>query len=334
MCEGAGDISTNLLAAQVLKALHEVASGLYPAAYYSVGSCIRSCMMLGLHNKRTAAALGPKVDAWTEIEERRRIWWASLILDRFIHTGFAFRPLFYPVLDRSEVLPAEDAAWDCGYLSSNSLLVMSFGSTITVAPFARLCQAAHLLGKACQHANDHFAPIDAEYHVQEAYSLGRTASSFLALVEQELANTEESFKHVLYGAFALCCSALFSLYNTHCCLDDDTLALTDQDSKVRDQGVRIELQKFAIAGLVTITKTVLDFSKQLYVMCEDGRAHQINPLVLQSLYQTGKTCAWHARETGDPFYQQSLQQIRRTLGALERRWPSAGTVQLKPERWT
>ncbi|KAK4501560.1 hypothetical protein PRZ48_007369 [Zasmidium cellare] len=285
-CESAGDISTNLLAAQVLRALHEVSQGLYPAAYYSVGSCIRSCMTLGLHDKRTAAALGPQVDAWTEIEERRRLWWASLILDRYVHAGFTFRPLFNPVLDRSEVLPADDTAWDGGYISPNSLLVMSFGSTATAAPFARLCQAAHLLGKSCQHAEDRFSAVDADYHAQEAYSLGRAASSFLALIEQELADTEQGCKHNLYGAFGLCCSALLSLYYTHCCLDDDALTLADEESKVRDQGIRIELQRFAIAGLATITQKVLDFSQELCDMCEGGMVNLANPLVLNALYQT------------------------------------------------
>lgn len=55
-----------------------------------------------------------RVDTWTEMEERRRLWWAVLILDRYVHIGFRFRPLSTPKIPPEEILPARDAAWDIG----------------------------------------------------------------------------------------------------------------------------------------------------------------------------------------------------------------------------
>jgi hypothetical protein len=54
------------------------------------------------------------VDTWTEMEERRRLWWAVLILDRYVHVGFRFRPLSTPKIPPDEILPARDIPWDIG----------------------------------------------------------------------------------------------------------------------------------------------------------------------------------------------------------------------------
>lgn len=48
------------------------------------------------------------------MEERRRLWWAVLILDRYVHVGFRFRPLCTPKIPPDEILPARDEPWDIG----------------------------------------------------------------------------------------------------------------------------------------------------------------------------------------------------------------------------
>lgn len=47
-------------------------------------------------------------DTWVENEERRRIWWACLVLDRYVHVTMRFRLLFYPNIEHDELLPAAD----------------------------------------------------------------------------------------------------------------------------------------------------------------------------------------------------------------------------------
>lgn len=53
-------------------------------------------------------ALTHVLDTWTETEERRRVWWAALILDRYVHVGMRFRPLFFSPIPPDEILPADD----------------------------------------------------------------------------------------------------------------------------------------------------------------------------------------------------------------------------------
>lgn len=57
------------------------------------------------------------------MEERRRLWWAVLILDRYVHIGLRFRPLCTPKIPPDEILPARDAAWDLGVSSPTTVVI-------------------------------------------------------------------------------------------------------------------------------------------------------------------------------------------------------------------
>lgn len=80
--EGSSIFSLPVLQAGVLLALYELGHALYPAAYLTIGACARYAFALGINispvvNRR-------KVLTLVEVEERRRIWWAIVILDRFV----------------------------------------------------------------------------------------------------------------------------------------------------------------------------------------------------------------------------------------------------------
>lgn len=129
--------STNSLAAQALMALHEIGHGIFPAAYLTVSSLARLFIALGLHDRKKATQILPRpsknrkscrlqecsdlsLDTWMETEERRRLWWAVLILDRYVHIGLRFRPLCTPKIPPDEILPARDASWDDGVSETNT----------------------------------------------------------------------------------------------------------------------------------------------------------------------------------------------------------------------
>lgn len=81
--EGSSAFSIPVLQAGVLLALYEVGHAIYPAAFLSIGACARYAYALGINvgsklNTRRALTL-------VEVEERRRVWWAIVILDRFVH---------------------------------------------------------------------------------------------------------------------------------------------------------------------------------------------------------------------------------------------------------
>lgn len=64
----------------VLIALYEIGHGIYPSAYVSIGTCARYGLALGLDRELNVFDNSPR--RWIELEEKRRAWWAVLILDR------------------------------------------------------------------------------------------------------------------------------------------------------------------------------------------------------------------------------------------------------------
>lgn len=69
-----------VLQARILMALYELGHGIYPAAYLSIGTCARYAHALGINVSRTVPTR--RVLTFVEVEERRRVWWAIVILDR------------------------------------------------------------------------------------------------------------------------------------------------------------------------------------------------------------------------------------------------------------
>lgn len=133
--EQSARFSTNFLAAYLLLALYEIGHGIFPAAYLTLGAIARLFCALGLHDRKKATQILPRpgkndnnlvyplrsvgplirfLATWTETEERRRLWWTVLILDRYVHISFRFRPLCTPKIPPEEILPGRDKAWDIG----------------------------------------------------------------------------------------------------------------------------------------------------------------------------------------------------------------------------
>jgi hypothetical protein len=74
--------SLQALQARILISLYELGHAIYPAAYMSIGACARYGISLGIDGRDT-----PQTNTsgdWTDMEERKRAWWAVLILDRYV----------------------------------------------------------------------------------------------------------------------------------------------------------------------------------------------------------------------------------------------------------
>jgi hypothetical protein len=85
--ESAGVFTVPMLQGRVLIALYEFGHGIYPAAYMSIGNCAAQAFALGLGSEREAGEVeveGGRRLTWVEHEERRRVWWAIVILERFV----------------------------------------------------------------------------------------------------------------------------------------------------------------------------------------------------------------------------------------------------------
>lgn len=151
--ESAGTLSVLYLQAMILVALYEFSHSIYPAAWMTSGGCVRYAAMLGLPSYQEASTILGQCMTWTEAEERRRVWWATHILDRFISLGSKKRFAGGPdqPMD-TEMLPVDDNAWDSGDMAFSLLRPTSTPlGDLTASPFARLAQASMLTSRAMAH---------------------------------------------------------------------------------------------------------------------------------------------------------------------------------------
>lgn len=81
--ESSGRLSVQVLQAAILIALYELGHGIYPAVIISVGNCARIGLLLGIDRYLTTWGHVPGVP-WIEHEERRRVWWMIIALDRYM----------------------------------------------------------------------------------------------------------------------------------------------------------------------------------------------------------------------------------------------------------
>ncbi|KAM6486374.1 hypothetical protein HDV62DRAFT_214517 [Trichoderma sp. SZMC 28011] len=179
--ENAGNLSIRLVQAGIFIALYELGHCIYPAAYMSVGTCARHAVALGLDKdiKQNNATGLP----WDDIEERRRVWWAILILDRFINLGNPPRMLATADPATGDILPADDISWDQGLLHTTELFTIGSQAQLRMGRFARFAQATYLLGQVIRHVSDE--PRDDAFYVQEAAQLNRTLHALIHLSQSE-----------------------------------------------------------------------------------------------------------------------------------------------------
>ncbi|KAL6233543.1 hypothetical protein BDW75DRAFT_231903 [Aspergillus navahoensis] len=171
--EVGGAFSILVLQAGVLVALYELGHGIYPAAYLSIGACARYAHALGINVCRTVPTR--RVLTFVEVEERRRVWWAIVILDRFVSIGCPGRPFATADPRSDDLLPADDAAWDQGTVRPEDLSTLSSPMTGHMSKFALLCQAGRLLGQVLHHLAS-----DIAVHDEVWMQLDRTLQSMLA----------------------------------------------------------------------------------------------------------------------------------------------------------
>ena len=80
--ETAGVFTLQTLQSCIFIAIYELGHAIYPSAYMSIGTCTRYAFALGVSWRPAAGANMNNILCWVEQEERRRVWWAIIILDR------------------------------------------------------------------------------------------------------------------------------------------------------------------------------------------------------------------------------------------------------------
>ncbi|KAL4875176.1 hypothetical protein BJY04DRAFT_224252 [Aspergillus karnatakaensis] len=153
--------SLPVLQAGILLVLYELGHGLYPASFTSIGTCARYAHALGINVSRMV----PKGELLTlvEVEERRRAWWAIVILDRFVSIGCPGRPFATADPNLEDLLPVDDAAWDEGIVNLDEMCTLSSPRPGHMSKFALLCQASRLLGHVLQHLSSETTSEDDDW---------------------------------------------------------------------------------------------------------------------------------------------------------------------------
>lgn len=97
---------------------------------------------------------------------------------RYVNLGAPGRPLATDDPMRTDVLPVDDTMWDQGEMTTSEPLYVSSPTSVKASPFARTCQASHLLGRLIRHLND--CNADPVFRFTEAGQLRKLLSLSLS----------------------------------------------------------------------------------------------------------------------------------------------------------
>lgn len=80
--ESCGYTCIHLVQSLLLLAVYEYGQAVFPNAFITLGRVARLAVVMGLNNENEPIKLFKAPNTWTQCEERRRTWWAILMLDR------------------------------------------------------------------------------------------------------------------------------------------------------------------------------------------------------------------------------------------------------------
>ncbi|OAP56188.1 hypothetical protein AYL99_09367 [Fonsecaea erecta] len=308
MVESSGLMSLQLLQANILIAAYEVGHAIYPAAYLSTGHCARLGHALGLNDRQHAPQmLKKRTGAWAELEEFKRTWWATMLLDRYVNLGSSGHPLATDDPVVNDTLPADDELWDEGQITTSEPLYVSSPTNVKAGAFTRTCQATHLLGRLVRLLNDRL--LDASMRFSEAIQLHRTLQALANLLPNDVHHSPERYGTPL----ALCYSSLLHLSDPFACTESNRGYRTVEET---------EMQTIAIAGLKSVAADVLRFSQLWHVDMTSNPA-AVSPLLGDCLYFAATIYAWLANETGQQEMGDAYHILRKVLETMGSRWAVA-----------
>ncbi|KKA17919.1 hypothetical protein T310_8139 [Rasamsonia emersonii CBS 393.64] len=312
--------SLRLLQASLLIGLYEVANAIYPAAYLTAGHCARLCHLMGIHDRKEAPQMLSIPGSWTEAEERRRACWAIIVLDRYVNLGAGNRPFACDDAKPDDLLPMDEDSWEKGEPIVIQPLAVSTCTEVPASPFARTCQASHLLSRILRHINEKHE--DATFRYREAIQLHRTINAFNLAVSYEFDKiTGESYdathEAALFTSMAICYSAQLTLYDAYMCADADDISGVG----IPEQ---LEMQNIAISNIKDVCMAVHRFANRIVGASESGGdLSRISPLTTDCLYEAAMLFIGYIRQIGKVEFVQTVMDMRNALEILARRWDVA-----------
>ncbi|KAL7942897.1 N-terminal binuclear Zn cluster-containing/DNA binding domain-containing protein [Trichoderma barbatum] len=290
--ETSGVLSVVVLQAAILIALYELGHSIYPAAYLSVGSCARYATAMGI-DKSILSSSATQLQ-WIEEEECRRIWWAILVLDRYLNLSDPKRHLITPDADLESYLPVDDAAWETGVRSLDRTFTLATANSYHLGLFARFAQAAHLLSQVLHHVSE---------QLNETAQLRRT---ILALVN--VSNIEASMRRLEY------CSQTAVCYAGILALDSSSVG---EDTRNSEAKLSSESN--------TISQATLDMALTLAHGDTEQLCDIASPFVVHLLYKVTSIYLRIAHKSPTAAVLDKVELLKKTLEIVGSRWLCAFT---------
>ncbi|KAL7803003.1 fungal-specific transcription factor domain-containing protein [Trichoderma afarasin] len=289
--EAAGFDTLDAIQSRLLLALYEIGHGIYPAASVSIGSCARLARNLGLSR-----------DSWrsqdTDVEERKRTWWAVHNLDRF--TALCGGDAIFASEDATTEthLPSNDEQVSSTATSETSTATISTPAPFHVGPFARECQVAHLIGRVIQHV---YHPVtDVDFRSRERTQLERTLKAFLPIL------IDEELEFSTYcGALGMCISSLYALYIPPIVRND------------LDNGWDFQNLEIVSTQMAALSQHLLKSAENV------SNLIMMSHFIPYSLYQTAAIQLNLYRRSQDITFKANAESIIQILTYMSRRWHTA-----------
>lgn len=199
--ESRGTFSIRALQSMILIALYEFGHGIYPCVLLSIATCARYGRALDID-------LGPKRMSRSpltcfESEEKRRVWWSIVILDRFANITCPGPRFETRDPETDDLLPVDDAVWDTGLVSSGDVMTIAQPVTEKMGRFAKFAQATHLLCRVLQIMSD--TSIDDDFREEQKLQLEKAILATIRMVSGPITGPKAA--HAM-----ICYSSLFILY--------------------------------------------------------------------------------------------------------------------------
>ncbi|KAL0939844.1 fungal specific transcription factor [Colletotrichum truncatum] len=292
----------------VLMATYEIGHGIFPAAYLTVGRAARLGLLRGVHDRNHTTQLFQTPPTWTHWEEERRTWWATIILERYMSLGPVGLPLATPEPVQGDLLPTSDLDWFRGSIgTSQPLYTTGFSTDSEIGPFARVCQASHILGRVLSHRSSRKGSLVSKDILNEALQLEATLSALDMHLSQSF--------HAAATAVdvALCTVARLTLYHGYACIQPAAVG-----ERLPEES---EMQNVSIRGLKQIISVCGPMLASVVIQQAAQNFNSLSPLVIQVLYDIATECQWFVRE-GDVVEgaDTTLQLVTEALGLISQRW--------------
>lgn len=186
-------------------------------------------------------------------------------------------------------------------------------------PFARTCQAAHLLSQVLRHLDD--VDTEPDFRYQEAIQINRTLQAFCSTLLVDANNitekTSDVTSYLLLGpAMALGYSALLTLYSHYSCAEH-------HDSHQLGNPNLVEMQRNAMSSLLDVCGSVSQLANRIRTAADLGGMLKTSPLLSNCLYEAGANYLWRIRDAGEWTLQEKVAEIEDVLGIMGTRWRCA-----------